>query len=166
MKIDTQSALRITIILLSTGLGACGHLAEPMGRDYSSKISKPAVSAKNQGIVQRAHGLLGVPYRYGGASPKQGMDCSGLIYYLHRQQGQTVPRTTARQFRQTKPIRMADLKPGDLVFFRLTHKVSHVGLYVGDGQFIHAPSTGKQVQRSKLDNPFWRRRWVRGGRLN
>ena len=111
--------------------------------------------------------MLGVPYRYGGSSPSRGFDCSGLVQYAHNQAGIEVPRTTGEQYRAALPITRQALRPGDLVFFR-THKhryVSHVGIYLGKGKFIHAPSSGKHVSIASLKDDYWRQRYTSGGRM-
>ena len=112
-----------------------------------------------------AAGMLGTPYRYGGASPR-GFDCSGLVYFAYRKAGIPVPRTTGAQLHYAHPVHPSRLRPGDLLFFRLTSRtVSHVGIYAGDGRFIHAPSRGKRVSYASLDNPYWQQRIVAAGRF-
>lgn len=113
-----------------------------------------------------AREMLGVPYSYGGSSP-DGFDCSGLVYYSYQAAGLDVPRTTRAQYQATRPVSARELDPGDLVFFRLDGRaVSHVGLYISNGQFIHAPATGKEVTVASLTNRYWRERFVRGGRFS
>lgn len=112
-----------------------------------------------------AQGLLGAPYRYGGETP-QGFDCSGLVYYIHERLGIDVPRSADAQFGHARQVAVRDLQPGDLVFFRLAgSKVEHVGIYIGNGRFIHAPSTGKDVSYAELDNAWWWNRFVGAGRF-
>lgn len=114
-------------------------------------------------VLHTASAMLGAPYRYGGANPR-GFDCSGLVYFSYRQAGLELPRTARDQFAYSQPIKLQHLQPGDLVFFKLTGaKASHVGIYAGNGEFIHAPSSGKTVSRSSLDNPYWRRHLVGAG---
>lgn len=117
--------------------------------------------------LEVAQELIGSPYRYGGEDPGSGFDCSGLVYYTHRRAGIVLPRTTRQQFSATYPVSRKLLTPGDLVFFRIGRrgKISHVGLYLGDDAFIHAPSRGKTVQISELSNPYWDKRFIRGGRI-
>ena len=108
--------------------------------------------------AQRAANLVGMPYRFGGASPVDGFDCSGLIYFSYREAGVTVPRTTEAQRLAARPVKTAELRPGDLVFFDLQGmKNSHVGIYAGRGSFVHAPSTGKDVRLDQLDSAFWKK---------
>jgi cell wall-associated NlpC family hydrolase len=107
--------------------------------------------------------MLGVPYRYGGTSPG-GFDCSGLVQFSYRQAGIQLPRTARQQYESAFPVALGMAQPGDLLFFRLNARVvSHVGIYLGDGRFIHATSEGKNVRVSSLDNSYWHRRLVRAG---
>lgn len=118
------------------------------------------------GSLDIARRMLGTPYRYGGASP-DGFDCSGLVYYAYRQTGLDIPRTTVAQYRQSLAVSRKQLQPGDLVFFRLHNgKVSHVGIYAGDGMFIHAPSDGKRVSYASLEAPFWKTHLIGFRRFN
>lgn len=115
-------------------------------------------------VVAIAERMVGAPYRYGGNTPK-GFDCSGLVYYSYRGAGYHVPRTTEGQFEQSGYVEPDALAPGDILFFRIEGKPSHVGIYAGRGRFIHAPSSGKHVQYSSLNNIYWRERLVKVGRF-
>jgi cell wall-associated NlpC family hydrolase len=128
----------------------------PHNGEQQARTQHPAVAV--------ATGLLGTPYRYGGTSPR-GFDCSGLVYYAYRQAGVSVPRTTQAQRRHAKPVELAGIQPGDLLFFKHGFRgVSHVGIYTGNQHFIHAPSSGKQVTYASLDNPYWENRLIAAGR--
>ena len=101
--------------------------------------------------------MVGKPYRYGGASPA-GFDCSGLIFFSYRQAGVSLPHNTAQQRRISQRVKLAELKRGDLIFFdQEGKKHSHVGIYLGDRRFVHAPSSGKYVRSDTLDNPYWKK---------
>ena len=97
-------------------------------------------------------------------APGEGFDCSGLVHYAYRVLGFDLPRTAATQQGATRPVPAGKEAVGDLLFFRIGTRVSHVGIYYGDGQFVHAPSSGKAVMRSRLDDPYWRTRLQTGGR--
>ena len=102
--------------------------------------------------------MLGKPYRYGGMTPASGFDCSGLVQFSFRQAGVSVPRSTELQLRAAAPVRGSQLRRGDLLFFDQDgKKKSHVAIYVGDGRFVHAPSSGKQVRADRLDSPYWKK---------
>ena len=114
----------------------------------------PGASARAAGYALK---MVGKPYRYGGASPTRGFDCSGLVQYSYAHAGVKLPHNTAAQLRLSKPIRRSDLRRGDLIFFdEKGGPDSHVGIYLGDGTFVHAPSSGKKVRRDRLDAPYWR----------
>jgi cell wall-associated NlpC family hydrolase len=116
-------------------------------------------------VVSVAASMLGVPYRYGGSNPR-GFDCSGLVYYSYRKAGIQVPRTTHAQLRNADRVALSRLTQGDLLFFKLGRQpVSHVAIYTGNGQFIHAPSSGKRVSYDSMSNPYWKNRLVAAGRF-
>ena len=114
-----------------------------------------------QELVQEGLGYLGIPYRFGGTSPETGLDCSGLVQQVFRNAlGLDMPRTAAEMARVGEGIRKDDLKPGDLVFFNTMRRAfSHVGIYLGDGQFLHSPSTGGAVRIEKLSVSYWASRF-------
>lgn len=152
---------------LGLALGLCGMLAacstNPPARQESS-TGDVQTAPVHPPVVSLANSLLGVPYHYGGSSPR-GFDCSGLVYYVYHRAGMPVPRTTTAQRRHATPVALTQIQPGDLLFFKHGYRrVSHVGIYTGSGQFIHAPSSGKRVSYASLDNPYWQRRLVAAGR--
>lgn len=123
--------------------------------------SNPTAPATDPASADRAAGyalkMVGRPYRYGGSSPA-GFDCSGLIQYSYKQAGVSLPRSTDAQLRVSQPLRGAHLRRGDLLFFdEEGKKKSHVGIYLGEGRFVHAPSSGKRVRTDRLDSPYWRK---------
>jgi cell wall-associated NlpC family hydrolase len=127
-------------------------------------IAQPAADP-GRAVLQAAESRIGAPYRYGGAGP-DGFDCSGLVAYAHRQAGITVPRTAAEQYSQALPVDRRALRPGDLVFFRLSGRdVGHVGIYVGDDRFVHAPQSGGHVRFASLQDEWYRQRFVGAGRF-
>jgi len=118
-------------------------------------------------VALRALALVGKPYRYGGAD-LDGFDCSGLVYFIYQQLNVEVPRTAQDQHREAARVPRQDLEPGDLVFFRLRARgaISHVGIYVGENRFVHAPQSGKRIELRALDDHYFASRWVGAGRLN
>jgi cell wall-associated NlpC family hydrolase len=126
----------------------------------------PGGSAANPGsaALLAAQSRIGTPYRYGGSGP-DAFDCSGLVAYAYQQAGVTLPRTAAQQYALARPVPRDELRPGDLVFFRLSgREVSHVGIYSGHGQFVHAPQAGGQVRMASLDDEWYRERYAGAGR--
>jgi cell wall-associated NlpC family hydrolase len=120
-----------------------------------------------QGLLQRALALLGTPYRWGGTSPDGGFDCSGLVGYVFRTAlGIDLPRVSREQARTGELVAdRAALAAGDLVFFGRKGRVDHVGIYVGEGKFVHAPSRGKDVTVSSLDTGYWSGKFMSARRI-
>ena len=120
-----------------------------------------------QALLQRAMGLLGTPYRWGGTSPDSGFDCSGLVNYVFRTTlGIELPRVSREMASNGEKVERAALTAGDLVFFgRRGTRVDHVGIYVGDGQFVHAPRSGRDVTVSRLDTGYWANRFLQARRV-
>lgn len=116
-------------------------------------------------IAQLALSMVGEPYRYGGADPSEGFDCSGLVHYTYTSNGHAVPRTSHAQFDAARKITLAQAAEGDVLFFRDQEKLSHVGIYLGDGRFVHAPSSGKTVSVANVDQLYYQRNLVAVGRL-
>ena len=111
---------------------------------------------------------VGVRYHYGGASPDTGFDCSGLVAHVYeRAWGLSLPRRTEEQRRIGRPVKRSDLQPGDLVFYNTRNRpYSHVGIYLGDGNFVHAPRPGQRVRVESVESPYWRARWNGARRLD
>ena len=144
---------------LLTGLAACTPFRSGLPGDAGT--ADPGYA-----LLQAAEARVGAPYRYGGAGP-DAFDCSGLVTYAYAQVGIAVPRTAAQQFAAATPVGRNQLRPGDLVFFRLGGRgVSHVGIYAGGNQFVHAPQNGGQVRRASLDDEYFRRSFAGAGRLH
>ncbi len=116
-------------------------------------------------IVRIAVSLVGTRYQFGGAD-EAGFDCSGLALYVHEQAGLAIPRTAAAQQRAARPVPLAQLQPGDLVFFSSDGQVvDHVGIYTGFGRFIHAPHAGVAVSYAELASAYYARHLVSAGRF-
>ena len=130
--------------------------------------SYPAVRYRGQEealrreLVRVARQFIGVPYAWGDASPVRGFDCSGLAMMVYQLIGLDLPRVAREQMRRGRAVGQAELKPGDLVFFSSGPRgeASHVGIYQGDGLFIHAPGSGKTVSAARLSSPYFQRHFV------
>ncbi len=124
--------------------------------------------AKVGELVLNAMAFLGIHYKYGGASPETGFDCSGLVNYVFRQAaGLALPREAQEISRVGEKVTREELQPGDLVFFNtLRRPFSHVGIYVGEHRFIHAPSRGGQVEIVDMSGHYWQRRYNGARRIN
>ena len=128
-----------------------------------NRISEAGNQMQNQAsdLVVGAMGFLGVPYRRGGTSAESGFDCSGFVKAMYEQTiGLVLPRSAAQQAAATQTIDKSELKPGDLVFFNtMRHAFSHVGIYVGNGKFIHSPKPGAEVRVEDMGLAYWTRRY-------
>ncbi|WP_426219430.1 C40 family peptidase [Pseudomonas sp. DWRC2-2] len=133
---------------------------------FSASLKQASI----EDVVDRAHELLGTPYKWGGTSADQGFDCSSLLVYLFKTEANIqIPRTTAAMQRSTAAtIKRNALKPGDAVFFKANGRgqVSHVGLYIGDGNFIHSPRTGKNIRIDSLSNSYWNKNYTTAKRFH
>ena len=157
----TALARCVAVALVAVLLSACA----PFQRGSPGEES-PGGGATGPGpaALRVAETRIGSPYRYGGAGPDV-FDCSGLVSYAYSSVGIRLPRTAAQQYSAVKPVPRDDLEPGDLVFFRVDGKaVGHVGIYAGDGRFVDAPQTGGRVRVARLDDPWYRERYVGAGR--
>jgi cell wall-associated NlpC family hydrolase len=142
--------------------GSLAVAAKASTVDAASKVWQGA-----QDVALFALGLIGVDYRFGGETPARGLDCSGLVRYVFAEvTGVTLPRTSREMSRLGEKVALADLAPGDLVFFNTRRfAFSHVGLYLGDNRFIHAPSTGGEVEIATLSQAYWKRHFDGARRL-
>ncbi|MDX1915395.1 MAG: C40 family peptidase [Methylophilus sp.] len=127
----------------------------------------PTWSEKAQEVLIQALSLTGIQYKYGGSSPDTGFDCSGFVRYVFSQGAKITLPPTARAISQIgKTVKKEDLQPGDLVFFNtLKSTFSHVGIYLGDNKFIHAPRTGKTVTVENMNSDYWMKRFNGAQRL-
>ena len=134
--------------------------------DYSAaQIKKTGKGDLRSELVKTARRFIGIPYRWGGTTAKNGFDCSGLTMVSYRLNGLNLPRVSRSQYKAGRWVAKSKLRPGDLVFFATKggKRVTHVGMYAGNGEFIHAPRTGKNVRIEKLSNKFFAKTYV-GGR--
>lgn len=152
-----QTLKLLALFLVLAQLFGCASSNSPL-----SLNSTPAIDATKGNIAANtALALQGHPYVIGGENPKQGFDCSGLVYYVYSKQGLNLPRDTNSLAKHLPSVEPELRAPGDLLFFTINNKsFAHVGIYVGQDKFVHAPSirTGK-VMLSDLQQPYWRERF-------
>lgn len=151
------AACATTLLLL---LGGCSTTPSPSSSSSSTRspVVSPLSDEQAHDIAIHALGLVGTPYRYGGNTPDTGFDCSGLIGYVYRNRvGTAPPRTVAQLSGWGQSIAEDDLRTGDLVVFGRGRTPSHAGIYVGEGRFVHAPSTGGTVRLDHLQSRHWSR---------
>ena len=162
----TMKKLLLAFCLIA--LGMANAQAAPANDDLETFLSKHNVVSQIQQagdsmlasaseLVGNAMGFLGVRYRYGGTTPETGFDCSGFVRAtFEKTLGRILPRRPAEQAAATQTIAKEELKPGDLVFFNTMRRAfSHVGIYIGDGKFIHSPRTGSSVRVDNMHSDYW-----------
>ena len=142
-------------LLLMLALAGCS--TAPSQTPFTASASPGRLSlAQADDVTLHAVSLVGTPYVYGGNTPASGFDCSGLINYVYKAQAGIVPpRTVAALANWGQPVSVDAVKTGDLVIFFQHAAATHAGIYVGDGRFVHAPSTGGEVRLDRLGSPYW-----------
>jgi len=145
--------MRIVLLITILTLSACSSVRQDV-RSPSGVVNPGAVTSY-------ARSLIGVPYKYGGSTPETGFDCSGFVSYVYKQSiGLSLPRSTRLLSQEGKPIMSSQLREGDLVFFDTNKRsFSHVGIYLGDERFIHAPSSGGSVRIVDMSSPYWKKHY-------
>lgn len=136
--------------------------------DLPARAPSAASAGTANDVLFRAIALVGTPYRWGGNTPESGFDCSGLVDYIYRNAADILLPHSSREMAAMdahKVKRMTDLASGDLVFFGSGRSISHVGVYVGKGRFVHAPNSGGTVRLDDIDGPYWRDHFEYGRRL-
>lgn len=162
---------RFAFIPLAALLAACSSRAPAPAPVVQPQVtySQPSPSPIADDVLMRAIGLVGTPYRWGGNTPDSGFDCSGLIKYVYRDAaGISLPRSTREMIVMRAPtVDAGSLQSGDLVFFATGggSQVSHAGIYVGEGRFVHAPSTGGTVRLDYLSNSYWAKAYLQAKRV-
>jgi cell wall-associated NlpC family hydrolase len=128
----------------------------------AEKIRRSGVGDLRQELVVTALRFIGIPYNWGGTTADGGFDCSGLTLVTYRLNGLKLPRVSRDQYAAGRPVDKGELQKGDLVFFATNggRRVSHVGIYIGNGRFIHAPRSGKSVRVTSLDNNYFKKTYV------
>lgn len=157
------------VILLPFVLCACGR-NEPRPSTSPADINQSRSTGTTDvanAVLFRAMSLVGTPYRYGGNTPESGFDCSGLVGYVFRDAaGIALPRTSsAIGDLRSRDVPLKRLQSGDLVLFAASRSISHVGIYVGNGRFVHAPNRGGTVRLDRLDGPGWKDTFRTGKRV-
>lgn len=167
-RINLQPSCRFALlVMVLAALSGCSSTptqqssSQPADRIVAEP--QPPSQARHT-IVQQAAKQVGSDYRLGGNSPREGFDCSGLVFYTHLQAGRMVPRRAEEQYQAAQKTRQ--VKPGDLLFFTTDSRgkrVDHVGIYIGNEKFIHAPGRGKSVTTASISEDYWQKRLVGAG---
>lgn len=166
-----HSRIKLTAaILIGIGMFPMATLAEESYRapyvNLKYSLELESIDSPSEALVRHGMSYLGVRYRFGGTTRETGLDCSGLVLNVFQHAGVDLPRRSADMARLGIKVDKDDLQPGDLVFFNTRRQAfSHVGLYVGDGQFLHAPSSGGQVRVDDMNGRYWVARFNGARRL-
>ena len=139
------------------------------GHSNSSSSGRRSSGSQDEAgdLIMNAMSLIGLSYRFGGNSPTQGLDCSGFMQYIFkRSMGITLPRTSAEMATVGQQVDRANLKPGDMVFFGSGGRVSHVGMYIGNDRFIHAPRPGRDIEITSMNGNYWKSRYITARRVD
>jgi len=145
--------MKFWILLLVLLLSACSSTKKD--------VRAPDSHAPVGSLSSYARSLIGVPYKYGGTSPVTGFDCSGFVGHVYKRSlGISLPRSTHQISQEGQAVKLAQLREGDLVFYDTNKRsFSHVGIYLGNDRFIHAPSSGGNVRIEDMDLPYWRKHY-------
>ncbi len=156
MKIIPVQGISALALLLCLFVAGCGPTRIT---GIERAVVVPRTTGVGAQVVSTAQTQLGKFYRYGGASPQTGFDCSGLIWWAYRQHGIKIPRVARDQAGAGSSVSRSGLRPGDILVFKTPNL--HTALYAGRGKFIHSPSSGKRVRHDEMKNPYWSKRLVR-----
>lgn len=180
MRSNLLYGMLFSVIIAGCGgfSGAPAPIEDPTQARVTGRIANPAppllivpgqrAAPEQSEMLFQVLSSIGVDYKYGGNSHATGFDCSGLVAHVFREgYGVTLPRNTYGQSQAGRPVKPEELQPGDLVFYNtLDRPFSHVGIYLGDGRFIHAPKTGAAVRIESLKNRYWSKRWSGARRIS
>lgn len=157
-----QNALLLLLLLAAGGCSMFGKQSIPTGPSAGPGSSYHSVS-----VVDTARTVMGTRYTWGGDTPRDGFDCSGLIYWVYAQHGVRMPRPSWEQYKVGRSVARNDLRPGDLVFFKTRNSGAslHVGIVSGPGRFIHSPKAGGVVSETDMNSSYWRTHYLGAKRV-
>lgn len=168
----TRPSIRIGFLIfcfsLAMGQAHAKNISEQVSPNSTLAVRLQTFREITKEITSEALSALGIKYRYGGNNPLSGMDCSGFVKYVFEKAwGKDLPRTASEQFHVGEKVSKKELQPGDMVFFKTTrrHDVSHVGIYLGNNEFIHAPRTGEKIRVESINMNYWEKRFSGARRI-
>ncbi|WP_239057309.1 C40 family peptidase [Desulfovibrio sp. JC010] len=164
--VEKNRFLRLVFFLCAAVLiSGCGK--KVIGPSSAGTVSSGSTAVKRS-VVRVARAQIGKPYKWGGASPKEGFDCSGLVWWVYRRHGIDVPRVSWQQKNAGKPVHRSRIQAGDIVLFRIPGggKSLHTGIYSGNGHsFIHSPKSGHHVREESMEKNYWRKYYIGARRV-
>jgi cell wall-associated NlpC family hydrolase len=160
-----RSRSQVLLLIAAAAALAGGCAGTPVPTPANAAARSASIPPMGVQAALLARQAVGVPYQFGGADPTHGFDCSGLVYWSYRQVGIQVPRTSQELFKTAEKIALRDAAAGDIVFFQDQTQLSHVGIYLGAGWFVHAPSAGRSVTVASIEDPYYQQQLVAVGRL-
>jgi len=171
LKPTPETADRVQLVVPSTGLNNAPtppKVGIPAPKIEPTKAPAPLSrkATRQQAITRNAMSYRGMPYRWGGSRVETGIDCSGFTRYLYQKQGICLPHSAKSQYEMGKPVQIADLIAGDLVFFNTEGPITHVGMYIGEGKFIHASSPKRGIRVDKLSSRYYQAKYAGARRYN
>ncbi len=158
-----KSIWQVAVVVFVLGLQSACTTVETRGPADGPAETPGRAAGAGPRAAAIALDQVGRPYLYGGGSPS-GFDCSGLVQYAYRLAGRVLPRTTQQLWSTLSPVARKDIRIGDVLFFSVEGKMGHVGVYLGDERFVHAPATGRMVSVASLDSPYYDAALIRAGR--
>jgi cell wall-associated NlpC family hydrolase len=176
MSMTTRAAWLFSVLLASAVAAGCasgGAVPRPLPFPGANPPASPddsrpdsTVAVPPAGLLATALALRGTPYLNGGSEPSRGFDCSGFVQWVFAQYGALLPRETKEQYDEGERVDQDEVQPGDLVFFQTVSRgASHVGIAVGNGEFVHAPSSRGVVRVERYTSGYWSSRWVGARRV-
>lgn len=162
-KISLYIGLTLGALLL-TGCAPISSIpsSQPHNSNYRS-TGNYSLSPQRRQMMRVAHQSIGARYKWGGETPREGFDCSGLMQHTYLRTGIKIPRTAAQQRDASRRIARSQLRPGDMIFFKTGKRSNHVGIYTGNGEFIHASTSSKRVKKERLNTRYWNEHFVKYG---
>ncbi len=155
--------LVLNLLVLLPLLGGCAKPSVSINRIEYKTAGYGSASKLGTAVVRSARSQIGKPYKWGGSSPEEGFDCSGLVWWAYRVHGVKLPRVSWQQVKSGRPVRKEDCKAGDVVFFRIPGQAKslHAGIYTGAGRrFIHSPKSGHSVREESMDKSYWQKYFI------